>query len=96
MSAFLVHFRPTYVSPAAHNAGPAQGRSGYPGPALTLAALLCLILSIVCPFPLLAQNEPPVLPSPAGSTLTTVDNYPPLGIPDHVCAAVPGATKYRI
>src|SRR5574341_1646052 len=60
---------------------------------------LSLLISITLapqPQPLHAAVAAPILVSPADTITTTVDNYPPLGIPDFVWTSVGGTINYRL
>jgi len=67
-------------------------------PRQTIAVLLILTLSVLNPLaasPVYAVDSPTPL-SPAYGTTATINNFPPLGIPELVWTPVAGATKYRL
>jgi hypothetical protein len=62
---------------------------------LVIAFLIISILIPMAPTPVRALEAPNPL-TPADGTETTVNNYPPLGIPEVTWSAVQGAEKYRV
>src|SRR4030067_1823142 len=63
----------------------------------SLVSIIVLISTLLAPIPstVYAVAAPNPI-SPADGTVTTVVNYPPLGIPNVVWEAVPEATQYKL
>ncbi|MEJ5197810.1 MAG: hypothetical protein WHX53_02695 [Anaerolineae bacterium] len=62
---------------------------------LFLLTLLFAAIRFLAPTAVHALDAP-ILSTPTNGVTTTIANYPPLGIPDFVWTAVPGATQYRL
>ena len=57
---------------------------------------LVLLLGGLAPLPAAHALDAPLPLAPADGAVTTIANYPPLGIPDFEWSAVTGATTYRL
>ncbi|MCL5265533.1 MAG: hypothetical protein M1343_10170, partial [Chloroflexi bacterium] len=67
-------------------------------PLFSMTLILAITLGLLAPIgPLVTRAaEAPIPLTPGSGAVTTVNEYPPLGVPDFSWSPVAGATRYRI